>query len=187
MNLPKLSGIGSIYGSLVLGPEPSCPEPLYPVPCSDCCWSLAAFFFKGTPQVAKACLCWWYCKALCSLYLLLSFSDSFFHKAPKRLMSAADSARLEPFLIWQCCLTKSAKGLQAFGAKPSNIAALRARFGDAGVTATANKESYHDNFARLPRQSAGCKHDNSHDKNSLYGSTALWKESVKSPRGSTAL
>ena len=58
---------------------------------------------------------------------------------------------------------------------------------DAGVTATANKESYHDNFERLPRQSAGCKHDNSHDKNSLYGSTALWKESVKSLRGSTAL
>ena len=45
--------------------------------------------------------------------------------------------------------------------------------GDAGVTATANKESYHDNLERLPRQSAGCKHDNSHDKNSLYGSTAL--------------
>ena len=44
---------------------------------------------------------------------------------------------------------------------------------DAGVTATANKESYHDNLERLPRQSAGCKHDNSHDKNSLYGSTAL--------------
>ena len=44
---------------------------------------------------------------------------------------------------------------------------------DAGVTATANKESYHDNSERLPRQSAGCKHDNSHDKNSLYGSTAL--------------
>ena len=44
---------------------------------------------------------------------------------------------------------------------------------DAGVTATANKESYHDNFERLPRQSAGCKHDNGHDKNSLYGSTAL--------------
>ena len=144
LKLPKVSGTGSTWGSRALGPEPLSPEPLspepwcfdplhaeplYSEPSSDCCWSLAAFFFKGTPQVTKACLWWWYCKQLCSLYLRFSCSDSFLHWAPKRFMSAADSARLEPFLIRQCCLTKSAKGLQAFGAKPSNKAALRARFG----------------------------------------------------------